>query len=136
VGRLIRKGVSKLEGELLVITVMRAASLERPTAGESASAGGSSALLSGAEPIGRGEPDVFRTAQRIVRVTRSRRGPTCQLKQDPVQSCPQKAGQRQRPIRECQRCELCQQGADLSADFNRGDGKRLECREDRRYADS
>jgi hypothetical protein len=30
VGRLIGKGVSKLEGELLVITVTRAASLERP----------------------------------------------------------------------------------------------------------
>jgi hypothetical protein len=52
-GRLIREGVSKLEGELRVITVTRAASLERPTAFESASASGSGALPSGTEPIGR-----------------------------------------------------------------------------------
>jgi hypothetical protein len=52
-GRLIREEVSKLEGELLVIAVMHAASLERPASFESASTDGSSALLCGVEPIGR-----------------------------------------------------------------------------------
>jgi hypothetical protein len=61
-GRLIREGVSKLEGELLVITVMRAASLKRPAPFESAATGGSGALLSGAEPIGRRETEAFETA--------------------------------------------------------------------------
>jgi hypothetical protein len=50
---LVSVWVAKLEGELLVIAVTRATSLGRPTPFESAAAGGSSALLSGAEPIGR-----------------------------------------------------------------------------------
>jgi hypothetical protein len=50
---LVSVGVSKLEGEPLVITMTCAASLERPVSVESASAGSSSALLGSAEPIGR-----------------------------------------------------------------------------------
>jgi hypothetical protein len=113
--------VAKLEGEPLVITVARATSLGRSVPLESASAGSGSALAGGAEPIGR--PSAFRTARRIVRGSRVRRGPARQLEQDPIQSCPQQAGQRQGPIRERQASHLSEQRTELGADFNRGDGK-------------
>jgi hypothetical protein len=58
------------------------------------------------------------------------------LEQDPIQAGPQKAGQRQRPIREHQPSQLSEQRTELGADVNRGDGKRLECRKDRRDSDS
>jgi hypothetical protein len=52
VRRLIREGVSKLEGEPLVITVTRAASLGGSEPVESASAGCGSTGTGGAELVG------------------------------------------------------------------------------------
>jgi hypothetical protein len=137
VRRLIREGVSRLEGEPLVITVTRAASLGGTEPVESATAGGSSTGAGGAKLVGwRGAAVESVVRTRIVRAICGRWGPASQLEQDPIQPCPQKARQRQRPIRECSSGQLCKQRADPSSDFNRGNGKRLECREDRRYSDS